>query len=168
MLKALKTMQRYAKLFLIEKGKGEAEHMEKLTTKELLVLSVLEQAINEELDMTTISWDSAGIKHEEETRIFEILEDYGYIASDDIEEGVYEITNQGYQYLRLCEKELEEVKNEAEQSKGNINIGKLAVKCTMFNLESLIGTVSAISIDFSTLGIFGLVKKILNAFLKKN
>lgn len=29
--------------------------MEKLTTKELLVLSVLEQAINEEVDMTTIA-----------------------------------------------------------------------------------------------------------------
>lgn len=142
--------------------------MEKLTTKELLVLSVLEQAINEEVDMTTISWDSAGIKYDEETRIFEILEDYGYIAPDDIEEGVYEITNQGYQYLRLCEKELEEVKNEAEQSKGNTNIEKLAVKCTMFNLESLIGGISAVSINFPTSGLIDLGKKIKNLFSKKN
>lgn len=104
--------------------------MEKLTTKELLVLSVLEQAINEEVDMTTISWDSAGIKYDEETRIFEILEDYGYIAPDDIEEGVYEITNQGYQYLRLCEKELEEA--EAQIKNGNKQI-----KFSLINIDDI-------------------------------
>lgn len=102
--------------------------MEKLTTKELLVLSVLEQAINEELDMTTISWDSAGIKYEEETRIFEILEDYGYIAPDDTEEGVYEITNQGYQYLRLCEEEIESAKEQIEN-------GNKQIKFSLINIE---------------------------------
>lgn len=102
--------------------------MEKLTTKELLVLSVLEQAINEEVDMTTIEWDSAGIKYEEETRIFEILEDYGYIAPDDIEEGVYEITNQGYQYLRLCEEEIESAKEQIEN-------GNKQIKFSLINIE---------------------------------
>ena len=142
--------------------------MEKLTTKELLVLSVLEQAINEEVDMTTISWDSAGIKYDEETRIFEILEDYGYIAPDDTEEGVYEITNQGYQYLRLSEEELEAVKSAAERSNGNINIDNLTMKCTMINLESILGGISAVSINFPTSGLIDLGKKIKNLFSKKN
>lgn len=131
--------------------------MEKLTTKELLVLSVLEQAINEEVDMTTISWDSAGIKYDEETRIFEILEDYGYIAPDDIEEGVYEITNQGYQYLRLCEKELEEaeaqIKNGNKQIKFSlINIEGNSMQLGLMNVkaESKLGE-SKISIGLKTL-----------------
>lgn len=131
--------------------------MEKLTTKELLVLSVLEQAINEEVDMTTIEWDSEKIKYDEETRIFEILEDYGYIAPDDIEEGVYEITNQGYHYLRMCEEEIESAKEQIENGNKQIkfsliNIGGNSIQLGLMNVkaEAKLGE-SKISIGLKTL-----------------
>lgn len=135
MLKALKTMQRYAKLFIQTKGKGEVKHMEKLTTKELLVLSVLEQAEKlEDCTMAGFSWESLGINDEydingenEYENITDFLIACKYIQQKDEDGYDYTLTCLGYHYLRMCEEEIESAKAQIENGNKPVNFSLINI-----------------------------------------
>lgn len=110
--------------------------MEKLTTKELLVLSVLEQAEKlEDCTMAGFSWESLGINDEydingenEHENIIGFLRICNYIQQED--EDDYTLTCRGYHYLRMCEEEI-------EIAKAQIKNGNKQMNFSLINIEGI-------------------------------
>ena len=97
-----------------------------LTTKQVTVLTMLKELENyvffEEI-LEDFSWDSIGVKPDEEDEIFEILQHYGYIGSDRM------LTLDGKQYLYLLK---EYVEKKAESPAVELN-----TSFTLINIEKL-------------------------------
>lgn len=123
--------------------------MEKLTTKELLVLSVLEQAEKlEDCTMEMFPWKSLGVNDEydiygenELENIVGFLRICNYIQQKDEGEDDYTLTCRGYHYLRLCEEEIEiakaQIKNGNKQMNFSlINIDGIDIQLGLINVKA--------------------------------
>lgn len=113
--------------------------MEKLTTKELLVLSVLEQAEKlEDCTMAEFPWKSLGVNDEDDIygenelkNITDFLRICNYIQQkDEKDEDDYTLTCMGYHYLRMCEEEI-------EIAKAQIKNGNKQMNFSLINIEGI-------------------------------
>lgn len=123
--------------------------MEKLTTKELLVLSVLEQAEKlEDCTMKMFPWGSLGINDDDDINgenelknITDFLIACKYIQQKDEDGYDYTLTCLGYHYLRMCEEEIEiaeaQIKNGNKQMNFSlINIEGIDIQLGLINVKA--------------------------------